>query len=376
MNRLVSKPKVFLFASEIAAFIGQNKWDYITPFERLWKKCDKGNYQSIIAQNLTHIQTIQTDINGLEKSKIELQKQVETGEITKRQYTLRTNKLEKTILEKQTEVEKIETRIDDIDLTQQQKLEKYLGSEVIEHIGNKDIETDNKRETVDGIIEKLDIKDSKRLDSIKQHAESFINKTHGTLKEDDAIAIYEKKYKVKLDVSQQFNKRYLENISKNSEYDWYICGKVDGLYINPEKSNENYIVEVKNRTRGFFNNLREYEKTQIQLYIWMLDVPIAKLVEKYESKIRVTQIYKDKTWIDDTLGCLEIFINAFENHFLNNLELKTKFTMSEKEDKQRILKRLYLNPILTYTTEKTKQRIGEISDLDEDESTMEWKGSE
>lgn len=374
MNRLVSKPKVFLFASEIAAFIGQNKWDYVTPFERLWKKCDKGNYQAIISQNLMEIQTIQSNITGLEKSKTELQKQMETGEITKRQYTLRANKLEKTILEKQNQIEKIETRVDDIDLSQQQKLEKYLGNEIIQHIGDKSVETDNKRIAVDEIIEKLDIKDVRKLENIKQHAESFINKTHGTLKEDDAIAIYEKKYKVKLDVSQQFNKRYLEKISENSEFDWYICGKVDGLYINPENTTGNYIVEVKNRTRGFFNNLRDYEKTQIQLYIWMLDVPIAKLVEKYESKIRVTQIYKDKSWIDNTLECLEIFISAFENRFLNNTELKTSFTMSEREDKQRILKRLYLNPVAKHLIDKTKREMGELDDdMDEEDN---WNGSE
>ena len=37
---------VFLNSSDIAAFIGQNKWDIVTPFERLWKKCDKSGYKN------------------------------------------------------------------------------------------------------------------------------------------------------------------------------------------------------------------------------------------------------------------------------------------------------------------------------------------
>lgn len=346
------KPKIFLFASEIAAFIGQNKWDYVTPFERVWKKCDKLTYQGLINKNLDQINKIKNDIDTLENSKKLLLQDLEDKTITKRQYTLRLNKIDKNIYEKKEEVDVIETKVDDIDLSQKEKLEKYLGTDIIEHIGDSNIETNNKRIKVNQIIESLDIKDDKRLDNIKQHAESYINKTHGTLKEDDAIAIYEKKYGVKLDVSQQFNKKYLKDISQNSQYDWYICGKVDGLYIDSNDNSKNYIVEVKNRTKGFFNNLRDYEKTQIQLYIWMLDMPISKLVEKHESKIRVTQVYKDGAWINDILEYLEIFITAFEYKFLKDEELKCTYLMSDKESKQQILKRLYLNPINTRIIEK------------------------
>ena len=44
----MNKQKVFLYTSEIASYIGQNKWDYVTPFERLWKRCDKDNYNFIL----------------------------------------------------------------------------------------------------------------------------------------------------------------------------------------------------------------------------------------------------------------------------------------------------------------------------------------
>ena len=32
--------KVFLYPSDIAAYIGQNQYDFVTTFERLWKRCD------------------------------------------------------------------------------------------------------------------------------------------------------------------------------------------------------------------------------------------------------------------------------------------------------------------------------------------------
>ena len=42
------KKKLFLFTSDIAAFIGQNEYDFVTPFERLWKRCDPDGYNKII----------------------------------------------------------------------------------------------------------------------------------------------------------------------------------------------------------------------------------------------------------------------------------------------------------------------------------------
>ena len=40
--------KVFLYPSDIAAYIGQNQYDFVTPFERLWKRCDTESYTDII----------------------------------------------------------------------------------------------------------------------------------------------------------------------------------------------------------------------------------------------------------------------------------------------------------------------------------------
>ena len=92
-----------------------------------------------------------------------------------------------------------------------------------------------------------------------KETESFINKTHGTLKEESAIEIYEKKFNVKLNTNQEFYKCSLDNLD-TSQFEWYIGGKVDGLYIDNNDRSKSYIVEVKNRTKGFFSTLRDYEK--------------------------------------------------------------------------------------------------------------------
>ena len=235
-------------------------------------------------------------------------------------------------------IDKLEDQIECIDLNQKQKLVKILGEENIKALESKTIETDTKKDEINKILNNMELSEEKK-NFIKRESESFINKTHGTLKEDTAIEMYEKKCKVKLDTSQQFNKCLLK---QSSNIDWYICGKVDGLY---KGTDESYIVEVKNRTKGFFSTLRDYEKTQIQLYMYMLDLNLAKLVEKYNDKIRITTVYRDDQYINDILEYINIFVDNFENKFLNNLDAKMNFINVDLDNKKVIVKKLYLNDI-------------------------------
>jgi hypothetical protein len=192
---------------------------------------------------------------------------------------------------------------------------------------------------------------------MKKQGESFINKTHGTLKEDSAIQMYEDKFKVKLDTSQAFNKMLLKEVSTDSVFDWHICGKVDGLY------NQTYIVEVKNRTKAFFNSLRDYEKTQIHLYMHMLGIPKAKLVEKLDNKIRITEIYEDKTYTTNILEYLGVFIASFEEKFLEREDAKALYVAKNADEKKHYIHQNFLTPVLNYMNKK-------INDENDDKECM------
>ena len=43
-QQMTPKPKIFLYTSDVAAYIGKNPYDVVTPFERLWKRCDATGY--------------------------------------------------------------------------------------------------------------------------------------------------------------------------------------------------------------------------------------------------------------------------------------------------------------------------------------------
>lgn len=372
----MSKQKIFLFTSDIASFIGQNIYDFVTPFERLWKRCDAESYNNLINTSKKNLLEIQTKLQNLQVERTTLKDDLDSKQITQRQYTLRINKIEKESVKVKDQYTELETKIDNIDLNQEQRLKKTIGEDNIKLVQSKTIETKDKRENITAVIEKLSISDDKKRILLKE-SESFINKTHGTLKEDSAIEMYEKRFGVKLNTSQEFFKKQLNIKLPTNEFtnagaltfqqgtfDWFVGGRVDGLYIDETDPSKSYIVEVKNRTRGFFNTLRDYEKTQIHVYMYMLSIPMAKLVEKYENQIRITVIYQDDNYLNDILYYLGIFITNFDKKFLNNSTLKAKFVSSNAEEKKILLRRLYLNDI----TQATNTRL--LADDSEDETCL------
>ena len=355
------KQKIFLYISDIAAYIGQNNYDFVTPFERLWKRCDANNYNEIITSNKNDLVNLQLELKTLEKDKILLEDDLNSKRITKRQYNLLVKKKDSEIKKEVEKIEDLETKIDNIDLNQEQRLTKVIGKENIDTIQSKEVETSDKKENINTLLENMNISEDKRK-ILKKETESYINKTHGTLKEDSAIKLFEKRFNVTLDTSQNFYKHRLK-ISDNSKYEWYIGGKMDGIYKGEKES---YIVEVKNRMRGFFTSLRDYEKTQIHIYMYLLEIPLSKLVEKYENKIRITTIYQDNEYLKDILEYLNIFITHFEKDFLDNIQAKIKYVSNDTYNKQKLLQNLFLNKI----NQKINQKINEAIDVSEDEECL------
>lgn len=333
--------KVFLYPSDIAAYIGQNQYDFVTPFERLWKRCDLESYTDIINKSKSQLDSKKKELEDLEKQRENLQTELNNKNITKRQFKLQLDKIDKNTKEVTEDSKSLESKIDSIDLDQQQRLIKSIGKETVQLLQSEVIETKDKQKNITTILDNMNLEGDK-LALLQRETTSFINKTHGTLREDSAIEIYEQKSGITLDTSQKFYKRQIQS---SEQFEWYIGGRLDGIYIDKEHPERSYIVEIKNRMRGFFSTLRDYEKTQIHLYMYLLDIPMAKLIEKYDSQIRTTVIYQDNSYLENILSSLCIFINNFENRFLNDILYKTKFVNSNTDNKKKLCRQLYLDDI-------------------------------
>lgn len=349
---------IYLNTSEIASFIGQNKWDNITPFERLWKKYDK-EYNQCLEELNNKIIEKQTELILISNEKRIIEEDLQNNVITKRQFAklIKDNDVKKQNVEKN--IVQITEKVDNISLTQSQKIEKELGENITNAISNESTNTNDKRKITNEAIELLSkngkIKEEQKLELLKQ-TDSLINKTHGTLKEDSAIKMFEKQHNITLDTSQKYYKYLVYN--KNN-FNWYIGGKMDGLYVDIDNKSNNYVVEIKNRVKGFFSSLRDYELTQIQLYLLLTGYDNAKLVEKYNSKIRVTDIKKQDDYIKDILEYLDIFIKNFIK-FISNKTLKTEYIMLNENDKNKFLDKLYLKEIMKLRKHKEELKIIEL----------------
>ena len=357
--------KVFLYPSDIAAYIGQNQYDFVTPFERLWKRCDTESYTDIINKSKSELDSKKKDLDDLEKKRENLQTELNNKKITKHQYKLHVKEIDKNASERNKESKSLESKIDSIDLDQQQRLIKSIGKETVQLLQSEVIETKDKQKNITTILDNMNLEGDK-LALLQRETTSFINKTHGTLREDSAIEIYEQKSGITLDTSQKFYKRQVPNVPSSKQFEWYIGGRLDGIYIDKENPERSYIVEIKNRMRGFFSTLRDYEKTQIHLYMYLLDIPMAKLIEKYRSQIRTTIIYQDDSYLENILASLCIFINNFENCFLNDISYKTKFVNSNTDNKKKLCRQLYLDDIY----KKSIENLDEMEERDSQEDCL------
>lgn len=339
----------FLNISEIASYIGYNPYDCITPFERFWKRCDNIDYNKLIKEMTLSLLDSQVEITKIQKDKVQLQEDLENKTITKRQYTSKINVVVKNEKIKQDSIKDIVEKIDNIKLTKSEQIEKTLGKEILNKITNNVTTTESKREEINLLIQNRTDLDEKDKNVLLKKTENVINTTHGILKENPVIEKYNNKFKVKLDTSQIYYKKHLKD-------NYYIGGRLDGLYIDTDPT-KSYLVEVKNRTKGFFSSLRDYESVQIQLYMWLLDLNKSKLVENYNDKLRITEIYIDQEFINDILEYLDIFINNFENKFLNDYAIKESYINKNENDKKIFINKLYLSEIQIKKNGKYEERI-------------------
>ena len=64
-----------------------------------------------------------------------------------------------------------------------------------------------------------------------------------------------------------------QTILTDDRFEWVLTGRLDGLTADGE------VVEIKNRTKGLFGRIRDYEAVQLQAYIHMTGAQLGHLLE-------------------------------------------------------------------------------------------------
>lgn len=120
---------------------------------------------------------------------------------------------------------------------------------------------------------------------------SATNTMHGVSHEGNGLELFTKASGIKVtDTQASMNLVFHED----DKYIWEINGRIDGLTDN------NRLVEIKNRQKALFNTVRDYEMCQIQTYLHHKRMDIGYLCE----------ILPGKTHADTTYNILEIAIDS------------------------------------------------------------------
>lgn len=97
---------------------------------------------------------------------------------------------------------------------------------------------------------------------------------------------------------------------EGTRYD--LVGRIDRIVANEDGTLT--IVEIKNRTRGLFKSVRDYENIQCQTYMEMINVETCKLIEQYNEDIMTHYIRRDNEyWSKTILPKLKNFCEFFHS---------------------------------------------------------------
>jgi len=159
---------------------------------------------------------------------------------------------------------------------------------------------------------KKDIENDTTLDSadrekVIEHLRSRCYTSHGTRSEDRTADKVADETGTTLVKDNSFYTLPLLETEDGTKF--YVTGKIDRIEIAPDGSKT--LVEIKNRTRCLFGSLREYENVQIQVYLRMLGLVRAKLIEQYNNQTGTIEVIRDEEIWDNVIwaGLLDFAID-------------------------------------------------------------------
>ena len=170
---------------------------------------------------------------------------------------------------------------------------------------NENISEDQSKNKVDEVIKAMPTL-SKCLESnIKQD----LRMKRGNVKEDKNLNKTQVKRNIKIDSrnEQMYEKVLYKDDDKN--YKIILRGKVDGM-------NEEYVVETKNRTKRLFNMIPDYEKVQLNAYMFLVEKEKSLHIENYDDESNEKEYDFDKLFWDD---CLEKIMEFTDDNIVSHL---------------------------------------------------------
>ena len=164
------------------------------------------------------------------------------------------------------------------------------------------------------------IKSEEQKKDLEKSVVKMANTNFGTSNEKSILELVETQLGEKIIKDDVYRKKL---IFKEGSLGICIGGKIDGLCLESNK-----IVEIKNRVKKLFFELRGYEKVQMMCYLFLHNVNYGKLVEAHKSKrgveINIIDVPRDEIYLDSIIGKIILF-GKFFAQFIGSEEMKKSF---------------------------------------------------
>ena len=198
---------------------------------------------------------------------------------------------------------KLELNIDDKSSLKQ--VENIIKKQVLAKSLNEKISEDMSKKKVDEVIKSMPTVSKCLESSVKQD----LRMRRGNVKEDNNLNKTQVKRNIVIDNRNVQMYEKVLYVDPDRQYQIIIRGKIDGM-------NDEFLVETKNRTKRLFNMIPDYEKVQLNAYMWMTGKEKSLHIECYNEDSNEVEYDFDKLFWDECCDKIMGFVNE---HIVNHL---------------------------------------------------------
>ena len=183
------------------------------------------------------------------------------------------------------------------------KIESTIKSTVMGSSYSGKLTEEESKQNVDKRLEGKDV-----LQSLEVGIKQDLRMRRGNIKEDSNLNSIQKSKGIK--IQQRNSKMYTKELYRGDKYCLIIRGKVDGVA-------DGTIVETKNRTKYLFNELRDYERVQLECYMFLTGLEYALLTEHYNDDSNCIKYTHDEGFWSE---CVDKVIQFIDTHIAGYIE--------------------------------------------------------
>ena len=186
------------------------------------------------------------------------------------------------------------------------QVENVIKQQVLSKSLNQNITEEQSKLKADEVLKTMPTLNKCLEGSVKQD----LRMKRGNIKEDNNLNKTQIKRNIVIDSrnSQMYEKELY--CDPERKFNIILRGKIDGM-------NDEYVVETKNRTKRLFNMIPDYEKVQLNAYMFMTGKEKALHIECFNEDQNSVEYDFDKLFWED---CYEKVINFTNDHIVCHLK--------------------------------------------------------